>query len=78
MRVPHDIHSVARSVWVRGNATADEHNVLTRWASQRWPTFQIPVDSETLSLWIVSIAIQDGVSFDVDPAVFASSTDRDH
>lgn len=59
--VPADVHAVARSVWIRGDATDDEHNAMSLWATRKWIGTPIPKDHETLAIWIVSIAIQDGV-----------------
>ena len=55
-----DAYRAAVRVWVRADDSDETHNLLTAWCARRWAGRTLPKDSETLSCWVLSIAIQDG------------------
>lgn len=59
MPVPALIYAAARRLWVGNPDVPTDASTVREWASRRWPGTRWP-NVETMALWVLSIAIQDG------------------
>lgn len=63
--VPGPVYDLALAAYIRGDAPDDAHNEMIRFAIDRWPGTPIPKQSKDVALWVLGIAIRDGVAREV-------------